>query len=126
MSWKNMGFGKNKIVAMNILIAVLGCILVVTVHYFGYKCYMEYFTPRSRGVGLGFVMLYMRYIIIPIILLSAFIKLKYSMSFLGVAFVFMFYTWYGTNPLRVILMFGSSLSGYAIIIFAKKLKRNIE
>lgn len=121
-----MGFGKNKIVAMNILIAVLGCILVVTVHYFGYKCYMEYFTPRSRGVGLGFVMLYMRYIIIPIIFLSAFIKLKYSISILGVAFVFMFYTWYGTNPLRVILMFGSSLSGYAIIIFAKKLKRNIE
>lgn len=126
-----MGFGKNTIVAMNILIAVLGCILVVTVHYFGYKCYMEYFTPRSRGVGLGFVMLYMRYIIILIILLSIFIKLKYSMSFLGLAwlglaFVFMFYTWYGTNPLRVILMFGYSLSGYAIIIFAKKLKRNIE
>lgn len=113
-------------VAINILIAVLGCILVVTVHYFGYKWYMDHFTPRSRGVGLGFVMVYMRYIIIPIIFLSAFIKLKYSISILGVAFIFMFYTWYGTNPLRVMLMFGSSLSGYAIIIFSKKIKRNIE
>ncbi|WP_148242092.1 hypothetical protein [Enterobacter asburiae] len=121
-----MEFGKNKTVAINILIAVLGCILVVTVHYFCYKWYMDHFTPRSRGVGLGFVMLYMRYIIIPIIFLSAFVKLKYSIPILSVAFVFMFYTWFGTNPLRVMLMLGSSLSGYAIIIFAKKLKRNIE
>ncbi|CAD6175601.1 Uncharacterised protein [Escherichia coli] len=121
-----MEFGKNKTVAINVLIAVLGCIFVVTVHYFGYKWYMDHFTPRSRGVGLGFVMFYMRYIIIPIIFLSAFIKLKHSAPILSVAFVFMFYTWYGTNPLRVMLMFGSSLSGYAIIIFAKKIKKNIE
>ena len=72
-----MKFGKNKTVAINILIAVLGCIFVVTAHYLGYKWHMDHFTPRSRGVGLGFVMLYMRYIIISIIFLSAFIKLKY-------------------------------------------------
>lgn len=121
-----MEFGGNKAVVIKILIAILGCILVFTVHYLCHKWYMNHSTPRSRGAGLGFVMLYMRYVIIPIIFFSVFIKLKYSISILVVAFIFMFYTWYGTNSLRVMLMFGSSLSGYAIIIFFKKILKNIE
>lgn len=115
-----MEFGRNKIVMIEILIAILGCILVVTVHYFCCKWYMNHFTPRSRGGSLGFAMLYIRYAIIPMIFISAFIKLKYSISILGMAFIFIFYSWYGTNPLRVILMFASLLSGYATIIIAKK------
>ena len=35
-----MEFGRNKIVMIEILIAILGCILVVTVHYFCCKWYM--------------------------------------------------------------------------------------
>ena len=98
------------------MIAVLGCILVIIVHNLGYKWYMDNFIPRSRGVGLAFVIFYMWYIMFPLMFLSAFIKLKHSIFILSLAFIYMFYSWYDTNPLRVILMFISSLSGYALII----------
>lgn len=117
-----MHFRKIKIFIMNALISVLGCILVITAHNFGYNWYIDNFTPQSRGVGLAFVISYMRCIIIPIIFLSAFIKLKHSIFILSLAFIYMFYSWYGTNPLRVILMFTSSLSGYALIICLRYFK----
>lgn len=52
--------------------------------------------------------------------LATSIKPKHSSVIFGLVIIFMFYSWYGTNPLRVILMFCSSLSGCSIIIFAKK------
>ncbi|AXD30171.1 hypothetical protein CHD54_17970 [Salmonella enterica] len=44
---------------------------------------MNYFSPRSRGVTLGFVIFYMEYVIIPVVF-SAFMKVKYSLLFIGV------------------------------------------
>lgn len=59
--------GKNKNIIINIAIAFLGCILVILVHHLGYRWYMNYFSPRSRGVTLGFVIFYMEYVIIPVV-----------------------------------------------------------
>lgn len=86
----------------------------------GYEWYTTYFTPRSRGVGLGFVIFCMRYIIIPITFLTTFIKPKHSSVIFGLVIIFMLYSWYGTNPLRVMLIFCSSLPACLIIIFEKK------
>lgn len=107
---------KNKIIIAKLMIAFLGCITVLAVHHLGYKWYMTYFTPSSRGVGLGFVMFYMRYVIIPITFLSTFIKPKHSSIIFGLVILFMLYSWYETNPLRVILMIISYLTGYVLII----------
>lgn len=121
-----MESGKNKATLVNILIAILSCILVVIVHDFGHDWYMDHFTSRSKGVTLGFIMAYMRYIMIPAIFLSAFIRVKYSITILSVFIIFMFYCWYESNPLRVILMFVSCLSGYTLIIFYRLLKNKNE
>lgn len=84
---------------------------------------MNYFSPRSRGVTLGFVIFYMEYVIIPVVFFSAFMKVKYSLLFIvycllfiGVVIFYMFYEWYGTNPLRVVLMFFSCSVGYVMVI----------
>jgi hypothetical protein len=110
---------KNKNIIAKLMIAFLGSITVLVVHHLGYEWYMTYFTPRSRGVGLGFVMFYMRYIIIPITFLSAFIKPKHSSVIFGLVIIFMLYSWYETNPLRVILMLISCLAGYVLVILLK-------
>ncbi len=108
--------GKNKNIIINIAIAFLGCILVILVHHLGYRWYMNYFSPRSRGVTLGFVIFYMEYVVIPVVFFSAFMKVKYSLLFIGVVIFYMFYEWYGTNPLRVVLMFFSCSVGYVMVI----------
>ena len=80
----------------------------------------------SRGVRLGFVMFYMRYVIIPITFLSAFIKLKHSSVIFGLVAVFMLYSWYETNPLRVILMLISCSAGYVLVILLKYVQEKTE
>jgi type VI secretion system secreted protein VgrG len=58
--------------------------------------------------------------------LATSIKPKHSSVIFSLVIIFMLYSWYGTNPLRVMLIFCSSLSACSIIIFAKKiLKRKI-
>jgi len=104
------------------LIAFLGCIIVILMHQVSYEWYMSHYSPRSRGVSLGFVMLYMRYIIIPIVFLSTFIKLKYSLLMVSVVILYMFNSWYGTNPLRVLLMFSSCSIGYSTVIICGFIK----
>jgi hypothetical protein len=34
---------------VKLIIAFLGCIIVLAVHHLGYEWYITYFTPRSRG-----------------------------------------------------------------------------
>lgn len=87
---------------------------------FGLRMVHNLLYTKEEGVGLGFVIFYMRYIIISITFLATSIKPKHSSVIFGLVIIFMLYSWYGTNPLRVILMFCSSLSGCSIIIFAKK------
>lgn len=115
---------KNKKIIAKLIISVLGCTTVLAVHHLGYEWYMTYFTPMSRGVGLGFVVFYMRYIIIPITLLAAFIKPKRSSVIFGLVIIFMIYSWYETNPLRVILMLISFSTGYALVISLKNIFNN--
>jgi D-alanyl-lipoteichoic acid acyltransferase DltB (MBOAT superfamily) len=85
---------------------------------------MTYFTLRSRGVGLGFVVFYMRYIVIPITLLAAFIKPKNSSVIFGLVIIFMLYSWYEINPLRVILMLVSFSMGYILLISLRDIYKN--
>lgn len=118
-----MAFGKNKNILVKLLIALLGCITVVAVHHFGYEWYMTHFIPRSREVGLGFVMFYVRCVIIPVVFLSAFIKPKYSLLIFGLVIIFMLYSWYGSNPLRVLLMLLSCSVGYMLVIFLRSMRR---
>lgn len=114
--------GKNKNIIINTAIAFLGCFFVLLVHKLGYEWYMAHFNPRSRGVTLGFVMLYMRFIVIPVVFLSAFIKVKHSLLTICVVIIYMTFSWYGTNPLRVILMFFSCSIGYAVVVICGVMK----
>lgn len=114
--------GKNKEMLLNTLIGILGCFFVIVVHQIGYELYMSYFTPRSRGVSLGFVMLYMRCIIIPVVFISSFIKIKHSLIITSVAIIYMIYSWCETNPLRVALMFFSYSAGYVAVIISSAIK----
>ncbi|MFX2609504.1 hypothetical protein [Enterobacter mori] len=107
-----------------LIIAFAGCIIVLAVHHLGYEWYMTYFTPRSRGVGLGFVNFYMRYIVIPITFLAAFIKPKNSSVIFGLVIIFMLYSWYEINPLRVMLMLISSSTGYVLVISLRSIYMN--
>jgi hypothetical protein len=109
---------------VKLIIAFLGCITVLAVHHLGYEWYITYFTPSSRGVGLGFVIFYMRYIIIPITFLATFIKPKHSSVIFGLVIIFMLYSWYETNPLRVILMIISFSAGYVLVISLRSIYRN--
>lgn len=113
---------ENKNIITKLMIAFFWCITVLVVHHFGYEWYMAYFTPRNRGVGLGFVMFYMKYVIIPIIFLSAFIKPKHSSVIFGLVTIFMLYSWYETNPLRVILMLISCPAGYVLVFLLKSVQ----
>ena len=124
----NLVTGKNKILAFKILFSLIGCLVVVAVHQLGYQGYMEHYRPRSRGVTLGFVKFYMQYIVMPFIFISSFLKIKFSLAVMAFIFILMFYAWYETNPLRILLMFISGLAGYGFILLGvlfekKKLSR---
>lgn len=118
-----MASGKNKNIAINTVIALLEVVIVILVHQFGYDWYMSHFSPRSRGGTLGFVMFYMRYVVTPVVFLSAFIRIKYSLLAIGMVIIYMIYTWYSTNPLRVILMFCSCSIGYIVVIICSIVKK---
>ncbi|CNL04363.1 Uncharacterised protein [Yersinia mollaretii] len=108
--------GVNKELVFKVIIALIGCFVVFSIHQLGHDWYMGYFKPRSRGVTLGFVMFYMNLIVIPTVFISPFLKAKFSLIMMVFVFVVMFVTWYGTNPLRVILMFLSGLLGYLSVM----------
>lgn len=124
MGQMNLVTGKNKILAFKILFSLIGCLVVVVVHQLGYQWYMEHYQPLSRGVTLGFVKFYMLYVVMPFIFISSFLNVKFSLAVMAVIFILMFYAWYETNPLRVLLMFISALTGYCFImlciLFEKK------
>lgn len=65
---------------------------------------------------LGFVMFYMNFIVMPAVFISPFLKARFSLVMIVSVFVIMFTTWYGTNPLRVTLMFLSGFIGYLFVI----------
>lgn len=120
--------GKNKILAYKLLVSLIGCLVVVVVHQLGYQWYMEHYRPLSRGVTLGFVKFYMQYVVMPFICISSFLKVPFSLAVMAVIFILMFYAWYETNPLRVVLMFISALAGYCFVMLCvlfekKKLSR---
>lgn len=108
--------GVNKKLVSKVIIALIGFFVVFSIHQLGHDWYMGHFNPRSRGVTLGFVMFYMNFIVIPTVFISPFLKEKFSLIMMVFVFVVMFVTWYGTNPLRVILMFLSGLLGYLSVM----------
>lgn len=118
-----MAFGKNKNLILKFIVGLTGCFFVFISYKLGYDWYVDNFTPRSRGVSLGFVAFYMRYIIIPSVFLSAFIKLRLSIVMIITVIIYMVASWYSTNPMRVILMLASYLSGYLFIIIVLTLRR---
>ncbi|CNI31828.1 hypothetical protein [Yersinia vastinensis] len=120
-----MGSGINKKFVFKIIIALMGCFVVFSIHQLGYELYMGNFKPQSRGVTLGFVMFYMIFVVIPAVFFSAFLKVKSSLIMIALVFVFMFVTWYGTNPLRVILMFLSGCMGYFFVMLSIAVENKI-
>lgn len=111
-----MAYGINKNIVSKVIIALIGCFVVFSIHQLGHDWYMGHFKPRSRGVTLGFVMFYMNFIVMPAVFVSPFMKAKFSLIMIAFVFVVMFVTWYGTNPLRVILMFLSGFMGYLSVM----------
>ncbi|ASV18939.1 hypothetical protein B8P98_06355 [Klebsiella quasivariicola] len=65
----------------------------------------------------------MRFIVIPVVFLSAFIKVKHSLLAICVVIIYMIFSWYGTNPLRVILMLFSCSIGYAVVVICGVMKK---
>ena len=120
-----MVHGINKMFILNLVIALTGCFVVFLVHQLGYEWYMSHFQSRSRGATLGFVMFYMKHIVIPVVFISSFIKMKISLIIMILVFLFMFITWYDTNPLRVLLMFLSGATGYVFVILCLAVKNKI-
>jgi hypothetical protein len=108
--------GGNKIIFFKLLSSIFACVAVILAHQMGYEWYMGHFRPRSHGVTLGFVMFYMNFIIMPCIFISPFLRVRFSLFLMLAVFLWMFYIWYGSNPLRVLLMFLSGLAGYGFIL----------
>lgn len=119
-----MALGKYKMLFLKSVIAIIGCASVVISHQVGYEWYMNHFTPSSRGISLGFVVFYMRCVIVPSVFVSAFIKAKYSLVIGLLINIYMFFLWYETNPLRVILMLISYLVGYILVVLIKLIRIN--
>lgn len=118
-----MVFGTNKYPILRFIIGLTGCSFVFVSYKVGYDWYMDNFIPRSRGVSLGFVAFYMRCIIIPLVFSSAFIKIRLSIVMIILVIIYMITSWYNTNPMRVILMLLSCLSGYLFVIIALILRK---
>lgn len=111
-----MGYRKSKLVVIKFILSIFGCAIVIFSHQMGYEWYIGHFRPRSHGVTLGFVMFYMNFIAIPCIFISPFLRVRFSLFIMLPVFLWMFYTWCETNPLRVLLMFLSGLAGYGFIV----------
>lgn len=77
---------------------------------------MGYFKPQGRGGVLGCVIFYMNFIVMPAVFISPFLKVRFLLIMITLVFVIMFITCYGTNPLRVTLMFLSGFIGYLFVI----------
>ena len=89
--------------------------LMVWIHDIGYDIYMTYYTPRSRGAGLGFVFIYSVFFILPSFFAVIFAPLRWGVMIVAAVMGALFYLWFGSNPLRVILMALSSLLPYTIL-----------
>ncbi|EBS7636594.1 hypothetical protein CDR68_23145 [Salmonella enterica] len=121
-SVKNMGSGKNKAINgffFRIFISVIGCVVVYFVHDFSVEIYSSHYTVRSHGVGLGFVGGYIIFMIFPVLVVSSFLSVKYSSLLMLISSCYLFYTWFELHPLRVLLIFASSLLGYLSVLFFK-------
>ncbi|EEB9696276.1 hypothetical protein AHU65_002173 [Salmonella enterica subsp. enterica] len=119
---KNMESGKNKAVNgffLRIFISVVGCLAVYSIHDFSVEIYSSHYTVRSHGVGLGFVGGYIIFMTFPVVVTSSFFSVKYSLLLMLVSSCYLFYTWFELHPLRVLLVFVSSLLGYLSVLFLK-------
>lgn len=64
------------------------------------------------------------HIVIAMIFLSGFIKLKNSLLAISTVIIYMFYECYCSNPLRVTLMFFPHTIGYAVVIIRSIIKNS--
>lgn len=119
---KNMASGKNRTMndsILKVIIAVIGCMTMFFVHDLGREIYMFYYTPKSHGVGLGFVRFFIVCFSFPLIIISCFLLKKYSFFISVVLFLCFFYFFFRTTPLRVMLVLISYIISYAFVLFLK-------
>lgn len=80
---------------------------------------MFYYTPKSHGVGLGFVGFFIVYFSFPLIIISCFLSKKYSFFISVVLFLCFFYFFFRSTPLRVMLVIISYIISYVFVLFLK-------
>lgn len=111
---------KNKWLLIKFCIPILCIITSITLHDLGSHIYKAHFHTTSSGVGLGFVAFYFTYFIFPSYFAISFMNYKLSIGLALIILAMLFYAWFDTNPLRVILMASVTTLSYFIIIFTKK------
>lgn len=119
-----MLFGKNR-PAMAVLIkmaaSVLCCIILMFIHDLGYYIYTSNFTPKSKGVGLGFVSFYLIYVICPSLFVIPFTSFRVGVILATLVLLCLFWLWFSGNPYRVILIAMSGVFSYLVVFIMKKL-----
>ncbi len=118
-----MPFGKNKsaiIFSMKIIASVLCCVIFIFIHDFGYYIYTSNFTPKSKGIGLGFVSFYLIYVVCPSLFAIPFISFRVGVILATLVLLCLFWLWFPGNPLRVMLIAISGFFSYLVVFFMKK------
>ncbi len=111
---------KTKWLLIKLSIPILCMVISVILHDLASHIYKANFHTTSSGVGLGFVAFYFTYFIFPSYFVISFINYKLGIGLALIILAMLFYAWFDSNPLRVILMANVTTLSYFIIIFSKK------
>ncbi|KEY59826.1 hypothetical protein [Serratia sp. DD3] len=110
-----------KIFLIKIIASILCCVVLIFIHDLGHYIYTNSFTPRSKGVGLGFVSFYLIFVISPSLFVIPFVSFRMSVVISILVLVYPFLQWFSTNPLRVILIVLSGFLAYLVAFLMRGL-----
>lgn len=102
---------------IKMIIVMICFFLMVCIHDIGHYFYTRHYGTHSRGYGVGYVVYYMNWFILPSFFLVAFLKRKCGVAIMVCVLFLLLYWFVDYYPLRTLLVFLSSLLPYAIIFY---------
>ncbi|QMV16414.1 hypothetical protein Vspart_03806 [Vibrio spartinae] len=92
-------------IILKIVLSFVAYFIFITFHDLFRHFYVNYFEVMSKGIELGFVNFIAIYIMIPYFVVLSLVKNGYKLLAYISVNVYIFYTWIGYHPYRVILIF---------------------
>lgn len=117
---------KNKVrmLSYKITHALICCVVLIMVHDGVHYFYMQHYRVISHGVTLGFVSFYILYVMCPSIFVMSFLRGWWFTAVFIIATTLLFYFWFSSNPLRVLLMVSSYVVATICLVFLKRINKH--